>query len=271
MQRSLLILFGLLPLLAFPKADAQEGNAVIVLSSTLVTVEANERTATVRATNGTAEPQRYRLSLVDMVMGDDGHLSAPAAESTVLEHSASSWVIATPASLELGPGDSQTIRLLVRRPAKLDEGEYRAHLRIAQEPPPGSAGGLDEDRPAGGMAFQITAVYSLSIPVVVKQGKPEVSARLAGARIIEPDLLALVVERQGNASFRGFAHAVGDAASADFPITIYRELQEVNLDYELDELAGAEGPLTLTLYQGAIPREGQPMPSRSLGSLIVTR
>ena len=271
MKRSPWILLGLLPLLAFSEASAQDAGGVIVLSSTLLTVEAHERTVTVRASNDTAQPQRYRLSLGDMVMGSEGQLLVPDEEVPTPEPSASDWVMATPRSLALDPGESQTIRLLVRRPANLEDGEYRAHLRISQEPPPGTAGGLEEERPEDGLQFQLTTVYSLSIPVVIRQGKPEVSARLASAQLLDSNRLALTVERRGNAAFRGFVHAAAAAASVNFPITIYRERQEVDLTYGLKELADTGGPLTLTLYEGNVPRKGRSMPSEALGTLIVTR
>ncbi len=270
MRRSIYFLLGFLPLFALAKADAQSGGGVIVLSETLLAVEAHERTATVRASNDTGQRQRYRVSIVDMVMGAEGQLSAPE-EDGALAHSASSWVIATPRSLELDPGESQLIRLLIRRPAGLEVGEYRAHLKISQEPPPSHLGGLEEAPSEEGMAFQITTVYSLSLPVVVRHGEPKVSATLADARLLDADRLALTVERRGNASFRGFAHGVSGSASATFPITIYRERQEVALTYSLKELEGTDGPLTLTLYEGTAPRRGKPMPSESLGSLTVAR
>ncbi len=243
-----------------------------MLSTTMLSVEPRQRTATISVANRTAEPQRYRVSVVDMIMGPDGAVAAPGNGVDNHDRSARTWVIATPRTLHLEPGQSRTVRLLFRRPADLKDGEYRAHLKVAQEPPASSAGGLDESPPEGGMQINIVTVYSTTIPIVFRQGQLGVSASMPVARLTAPESLSVTVERTGNASFRGFARATaGESPPVDLPITIYPERDRVTRDYRLGALAESTGPLTLTLYEGLVPRSSEPLTSKPLGTLTVVR
>ncbi len=272
MRTTLAFLTCLLFLAGTPKVQAQAGGGTITLSTTLLTVEPRQRTATVSVANRTATVQRYRVSVVDMVMEPNGQVFAPGEDVAVDNRSAKSWVIATPRSLNLGPGRSQTIRLLFRRPGNIRDGEYRAHLKVAQEPPADSAGGLNETQQDGGMQINIVTVYATSIPIVFKQGQLSVSASIADARLIDPENLSLTVERKGNASFRGFARAtVGNSSQVNMPITIYPECDQVTRTYKLGALAGTTGPLTLTLHEGLIPHEGEEVPSEAITTFTVAR
>ncbi len=271
MRSALFLLTSLLFLSTAPGAEAQGGGGAIVLSTTLLEVEPRQRTATVSVANRTAAQQRYRISVVDRVMDGDGRVSG--LTTAVDRHrSASSWVIATPKSLSLEPGQSQTIRLLFRRPGDLSAGEYRAHLQVAQEPPAEIGGGLAEVPRDGGMQINIVTVYSTSIPIVFQHGEVDVSAAMSAARLDDGGVLSLTVERQGNASFRGFARAsAGDAPPLDLPITIYPEVDAVTRTYELGALTDAPSPLTLTLHAGPIPRPAEEVTSETLGMLTVSR
>jgi hypothetical protein len=250
------LLVGLMFLAATPAVKAQAGGGSMTLSATRLTVQPQQRTATVSVANRSATTQRYRASVVDMTMGPDGQVVALGEDVAAGEHGASSWVIVSPSSLSLKPGESQTLRLLFRRPGGLRDGEYRTHLKVAQEPPADIAGGLNETQRADGMQVKIVTVYATSIPIIFAQGQLEVSAKISVARLVDAESLRLTVARTGNASFRGFARAtVGDASVINMPITIYPERDEVTGTFKLDHLAHLEGPLTLTLHEGLIPRE----------------
>ena len=140
-MRLLLILTAPLAILCGVQQAYAAGSAV-QLSAVRLTIEARERTASVVLSNRTPDNQLYRVSVIDMAMDINGRLAQITADKTPLTRSASQWVLATPASFGLAPGQSQKIRLLIRRPGGLADGEYRAHLRVAQQPPADVAGGL---------------------------------------------------------------------------------------------------------------------------------
>ena len=81
-----------------------------------------------------------------------------------------------PRQLRLEPGRPQTIRILYRRPGELAEGEYRSHL-LFQEIPKVAPTPAQGEGPSG-LNMQISALFGISIPVIVRHGDLEASARL---------------------------------------------------------------------------------------------
>lgn len=213
MKKITLFLTLVLSICSLPATEVMAEGGAIALSTTLLKVGPRDRTATVSVANRTSTSQRYRVSVVDMAMNEDGSISRMDKDATGHSGSATSWVIATPSSIQLKPGGSQSIRLLIRRPKGLTDGEYRTHLLVAQEPPADIAGGLKDAPLEKGMKFNIVTVYSTSIPIIIEQGKLHSSAQIDKAEFyIASKKLMLGVSREGNASFRGFVispHALG--------------------------------------------------------------
>lgn len=262
--------FGIgLPATGLQAADG----APIALSTTLLKVDARSRTATVSVANRTGANQRYRVSVIDMVMKADGTVKAIAEGEQGHARSAKDWVLATPSSISLTPGGSQNIRLLIRRPKGLTDGEYRAHLMISQEPPADIAGGLKEDQTSkrSGLELNIVTVYSTTIPVVVQHGEQQSGASITKARFdADGRDLTLGIKRSGNASFRGFVMLQNEgSANAVLPITIYPEIDDLERSYPVNvgEQAGTE--VTLSLYAGEIPRPGESMTADLVDSQVL--
>jgi P pilus assembly chaperone PapD len=189
-------------------------------------------------------------------------------------HSASKWVIATPSSISLKPGQGQKIRLLIRRPKGLENGEYRAHLLVSQQPPADIAGGLQETKEEEGLQINIVTVYSTSIPVIIKHGTVNASASLVKAeRINNGKDIAITVNRKGNASFRGFITVKSAESTPQYlPLTIYPEREQITRTFPLDSpLAETSRPLTMSLYAGIIPPEGTEPKTTPLTTVTVSR
>lgn len=274
MREILLVLAWMSFGIGFPATELQAaGGAPIALSSTLLKVGARSRTATVSVANRTDTNQRYRVSVIDMVMTPNGKVRPLAEGEQGHSRSAKDWVIATPSSISLPPGGSQNIRLLIRRPKGLTDGEYRAHLMVSQEPPADIAGGLKEDRGGkqSGLELNIVTIYSTTIPVVIQQGEQRSGASITKAHFDgEGKNLILGLKREGNASFRGFVMLQNEgSADAVLPITIYPEIDDLEHNYPVSvgEPAGAE--VKLSLYSGEVPRPGEPLTAELLESRVL--
>jgi hypothetical protein len=268
MQSALTGTTNLVLLLGALQASAAGG--AIQLSSARLTVEPRQRTAGITLTNRSAQEQRYRVSIIDMVMDLNGLVSEVGADKPSHARSASHWVLATPATIRLAPGESQKIRLLVRRPGGLPDGEYRAHLSVAQEPPVDIAGGLRETVSADvGLQLDITTVHTTVLPIFIEQGRTYSNASIVGARLLEDGKRVIIsLKREGNASFRGFVRAMaGNAKPIYVPCVIYPELDQVNVAYDMGVLVNTTQAVTLNLYAGIIPKQGG-MPATQVLSSI---
>jgi P pilus assembly chaperone PapD len=171
------------------------GSADLNISPKRLVFDAATRSATVFVFNRGTAPGTYSIDLADRYMLPDGQiLNASDAGSdperaAVAARVASALPLVTfsPRRVTLAPGQTQTIRVRVLRPAELAAGEYRSHLTVTTLPSEDT--GLTAEQAAkpaeGQLAVRVTALFSLSIPVIVRQGD---AAAAAGIRALHLDL-----------------------------------------------------------------------------------
>jgi P pilus assembly chaperone PapD len=158
-----------------------------------ITFDRNRRNGTVYIYNQGTAPATFDISLVDRVMLPDGQLVAPAADDSRPEvkaalqqlKSAQSIFLVSPRRVTLPPGQGQTIRLRVASVPDGAAGEYRSHLTVTTIPPPST--GLTAEQAAAGqpgqLSFQITSVFGISIPAIVRFSDPDVRAEIQDAHL----------------------------------------------------------------------------------------
>lgn len=180
--------------------------AELMLYPTRVVFEGNERSAQVELMNNGSSPATYRISLVNRRMDDTGVFS-PIEEPLPSEWLADAMLRYSPRQVTLAPGEGQTVRLMVRKPAGLESGEYRSHLLFSKQPTVDAAN-TAEGLSAGseGIGVQITALVGASIPVIVRHGETNAGValkELALARDANQTELRFTIERNGNQSVYG--------------------------------------------------------------------
>ena len=111
-------------------------------------------------------------------MQPDGQIVATAdAPDAARSPSAQPFLDYTPRRVTLQPKQSQVIRVRVR-PLSGDAPEFRTHLTVTALPSEDS--GFTAAQAAGdtpdGVALQVTALFSVSIPLIVRQGETDFRA-----------------------------------------------------------------------------------------------
>jgi P pilus assembly chaperone PapD len=160
------------------------------------------RTAEVTLINQGDRPQTYRIELIEQRMAASGRLEDVAAPG---ERSAASLLRYAPRQVTVAPGGPQTVRLLLRVPADLPPGEYRAHLLCRALPP--ESEGADIEAKGGGddLGVRLTPLPAVSIPIFVRHGEGlRTSVHLSGLAIDrEASSLSFRLEREGELSVYG--------------------------------------------------------------------
>jgi hypothetical protein len=168
------------------------GTGDINISPKRVVFGPDGRGATVYVFNRGTAPATYSIAVIDRAMMPDGRIEAiddadknsPDASVAARVKSAKTFVVYTPRRVTLQPNESQTIRLRALRPANLASGEYRTHLTVTAIPPEDV--GLTAEaavKPAAGqLAVRVVPAFSISIPLIVRQGAADVHAALEGPR-----------------------------------------------------------------------------------------
>lgn len=207
-MRLLALVLSSVLLAAQPAAKPPQtpGAGDLMLVPTRVILEGRQRGCEVVLKNIGKVKATYRIHFKEMRMDPNGDLKD--REKSAGEVNAADLVRFSPRQVELEPGESQTVRLQVRKPAELPEKEYRSHMVFqgvppAEPPPPPQQEGSKE------ISFKITPVYGIAIPVIIRHGDTQAEVKLTHLSYRPadtdkmPPLVTLRLERAGNRSVLG--------------------------------------------------------------------
>jgi hypothetical protein len=217
-------------------------NAEIMMLPTRVVMEKNDRFSTVVIKNTGDATGDFNIDLVDMKMEETG-MVVPYASGETPAYSAIPYIHIAPKSVTLKPGESQNVRLLLRKPENMEPGEYRSHVKVrlvndnADEP---------KDPATKDAVISVKANLVIVIPVIVRNGdtsltmgieQPRLGRDAAGRPTVE-----MYLTRQGNRSSMGdisvtCAQGGGSPQVIKFfpGVSVYRPTQRRFISVPLDE------------------------------------
>lgn len=242
-----ILLLALVFLLPAASADAR-----ITILPRKVVLEPRDRSGEITILNLFNEPSLYRISFIHYRQRPDGTyetLEAPLNPVFDPEN----IVRISPRQFQLPSEGRQKIRMSLRKPADLPDGEYRFHL-LAQRYPVEDANGTAADR---GVAINMQMNMGVSIPVVVRHGDLSARADIASAQYLLPsqsehktDALQVTVSRQGNASTVGNLSIYSGEERLGYidNFNIFTEINERTIEVPLTRDPRGQGPLRI-VYQ----------------------
>jgi len=183
--------------------------ADLSLFPTRVVLENNQRAAQVELMNNGTEPETYRINMVNRRMGETGDfiaLDAPGPGDLF----ADPLLRYSPRQVTVQPGSSQTVRILLRKPADLAPGEYRSHLQFDRVAEATGATSIEQADKSSEKAIGvvITALVGASIPVIVRHGDTQANTTLSELALLPATAdagpaLSFQINRSGNRSVYG--------------------------------------------------------------------
>lgn len=171
MTLSRLIFTGMV-LILLAHSDVQ---AELLISPTRVVFSERDRAQEIVLINSGKKKTTYRLEWQQKKALPAGGYTNLSQEEAVSFPTASQMMRFSPKQVSLQPGERQIIKLALRKPKDLRDGEYRSHLLFRALPPPQ----LDKNK-AGGMSMSLNVHLSYSLPVTVRQGSLDTSISFAG-------------------------------------------------------------------------------------------
>jgi hypothetical protein len=178
---------------------------------------------------------------------------------------ASTMIKFSPSLVTLKPGERQHIRLAIRRPGSLADGEYRSHLVFEALPEPLGVSS-DENQPQGARII-VQLNMAFSIPIILRQGETSVEAGISQAEVFSH------VSKKGDQSLgvrvklvrSGAFSSVGNlkifwtdkGAGEETQIgvlnnvTLYSETPELNIKVGLKGLSVPSDGTLRVVYEGA--------------------
>jgi len=189
--------------------------ANLLITPSRVIFEDRTRTSQVTLVNKGTETTTYRISFIRQNMTEDGKF-VPVEDNEQGMYS-DKMVRYSPRQITLTPGQSQIVRLMLRKPRDLADGEYRSHM-LLQALPKTTKSDISKavEENSGEISVEITTIIGVSIPVIVRSGKLSANLELSNARYVKSidsnirSSVSLVMNRTGNKSVYG-----------DFRVTYY--------------------------------------------------
>lgn len=158
-----------------------QASANLLINPTRVSLAHGERSTDVILINTSEATTTYRLEWTEKRARQGGGYTNLTEQQAEAFPTASQMIRFSPRQVTLGPNERQTVRLAVRRPSDLAEGEYRSHLLFRALPP---ARDPDTPLPTEAASTAINIVLNFAIPVVVRHGQPDYSVDMSAAQIV---------------------------------------------------------------------------------------
>lgn len=242
----------LLGLMASVSPARAQGDLLVAPTRVIINGAGN---AEVVLSNIGDKPATYRISLELRRMEESGDFSeVDETAATESERAARDMVRFAPRRVTLLPGQPQAVRLSVRPPEGLPDGEYRVHMSFRAIPAAQPAETAEEAAiPASGVSIKLTPIYGITIPVFVRHGRLEAQAAIAGARLVrleKQSLLEVDMTRTGKRSVYGELigrNARGEVVFSLRGIAIYPEVdrRKVHVQLNSEQIGKIQGPLKL--------------------------
>ncbi len=246
-------------------AFAQMESSILFVAPHRLVIDPTEKVEVLNVANKSEETHRYDLTLIDQVMNEEGM----TLRKDTFDYSAKRMIRFVPKRFTLKPGERQVVRVMVKRPDDLGDGDYHSHLLFREVPlSVQDKQALKKERAEQNadkkVTFEIRALYGVAVPVIVQQGKVESGMNMLDASIVPatdktPASLSVNFERTGNSEAAAQVSATFIKNGTTEPVQIiepvwvriYREVGKVSRKIPLKDLPEgvklSGGKLVLTL------------------------
>ncbi|MDD5586226.1 MAG: hypothetical protein PHY92_04625 [Alphaproteobacteria bacterium] len=155
-------------------------NAQILMAPTRVVLESGTRYTTVTVRNSGDGVGRYKVDLVDATMNENGGIKVNP-DGVKDEFSAHDMISFSPRSMTINPDENQDLRILVKMPRDLPDGEYRTHLQVKV-----TEGNLDPatgKRSTEGASIVMQPRMAAVIPLIIRKGQTSFNVKIDDAKL----------------------------------------------------------------------------------------
>lgn len=146
--------------------------ANLLITPTKITLMDADRTQEIILLNDGNERRSYRIEWSEKRVSETGDVKEMTAAEAKDYPKSSSFIRFSPRQVTLNPGERQIVKLIVRRPQNLKDGDYRSYLSFIA---------LPVSKPAqnnGATGIQLNLLMSYSLPVLVRKGPSNVKVAI---------------------------------------------------------------------------------------------
>jgi len=187
---------------------SSSATAGLVLNPQRIVLADRERSASLDLLNTDDAIGRYQIYFEHKMMKEDGDIVDIENPEEGGPY-AGDMIRYSPRRVDIAAGGSQTIRLAVRRPKDLADGEYLSHLVLKQIPNKQAEleSNTDKKIDEKQLSLSVQPILKLAIPVIVRKGQLDTDAEIKDVITIKKDNLVedihFTLLRTGNFSLYG--------------------------------------------------------------------
>lgn len=158
-----------------------------------------DRLKSITVVNRSNEERVYRIETFNQrQLETGGYETIP--EGTPIEFDLAKMLTFSPRQVKLPAQGKQTVRLTVRRPENLPDGEYRTHIAVG-----GIANPNPQSRSKTGARAVVGMNVSIGVPVILRKGAYDATARITNIKVVPPatnkendgGMVEMTLERSG--------------------------------------------------------------------------
>ena len=178
----------------------------LLITPKRVVFEGNKQQAELNLMNTGTDTATYSVSFRNYNMTEQGQLALiEKSDSTLML--AEPYLRIFPRLITLAPGEAQDIMLQFRRKVDMIAGEYRSHIWFRDEKNYAPLGKQKPSLDQNQLSVSVTAIFGITIPVIIRIGALSVSATLSDLKLETKEdtiqNLKLTINRMGNISING--------------------------------------------------------------------
>lgn len=215
-------------------ADAGQG---LIITPKRVVFAKGERFVEVLIANRGNTPQKYRISVVNRAMQENGQLTETDKPANG-EFFAKDVIKYSPRQVVLEAKESQKIKIMQRLKSDAPDGEYRSHLLVQEVPKaalPESVGAES----AGELGINIQAIFGITLPIILRKGDLSAQVSLSNPKIQrmgDDTYLNVDINRNGSKSVIGTANVFAESEKIGIlkNIAVYMSTPIRNVSIKLD-------------------------------------
>lgn len=194
-----LLLFVIAPSIAY-----SQGN--LLVTPRRVVFDGSRRVMELNLANTGADTSKYNVSLIQYRMNEDGSFTE-ITEPDPGQLFADKNIRFFPRTVTLGPNEAQVVKMQVTNMDKLAPGEYRSHVYFRSVPKLTALGTEDLKKDTTAVSVQLTPVFGITIPVIIRVGVSDAKINLSDIKFDEINdttkILEIKFNRTGNMSVYG--------------------------------------------------------------------
>lgn len=257
-------------------APLQPAHASLTISPLRVVFDGRTRSADVMLINTSNETNTYRVGWVYNKM--DTHGAYDRVEKTLTPaFDVGQGVLYSPRQVTIPGQGRQKVRLSLRRPPDLADGEYRAHLVFQKLPNASDVVPRDNSNaPKRGQTLSLSVLLGFSIPVIVRQGEYDCNVAITTPEFVAGNAqtggkpqIKFKLTREGKHGAIGRILVTWDKSKDPYQrigvlnnVSLFPEINERDVAIDLMESAISGGTVTIRYY-GDGPQKGEILAEKS--------